>query len=189
MTYERQRLFAAAVNGRIIAGGGLVSEVGLGWDGSDTIEEYDPSANLWVLRSPMPDDRLQCMSAVVDGIVYVIGGYNWTATVKADSVYAYSMATDTWSTRTPMPSGLGEGACGVIDGEIHVVGGNNGYNEILPTHYIYSPSSDTWRKGAGMPKALSGHGAAVVGGVLYVLGGRDPLTNEVVNTVYAYRPK
>ncbi len=183
MAYGRQRHFAGAVNGLIIAGGGL-DDAG----GSDTVEAYDPSENLWTLRSSLPDARDSSMSAVVDGILYLIGGYG-VGGPRADAVSAYSITTDAWSSRAPMPSGLGEGACGVIDGEIHVVGGNNGYNEILPTHYIYNPSSDTWRKGSGMPKALSRHGAAVVGGVLYVVGGWDPVEGQVVNTLYAYRPK
>ena len=70
MTTARGGLTAGVINDRIYAVGGS--------DGVqlDTVEEYDPSTNTWVPKTPMPTKRVGLASGVVNGKLYAIGGWN-----------------------------------------------------------------------------------------------------------------
>jgi N-acetylneuraminic acid mutarotase len=172
------------LNGKVLAiGGRSNSEV------FSEVEEFDPQENLWTVRGSLPDIRSGGTVAVVDGVLYYIGGVSSVnAFPPLTDVWAYSPISGSWTSRAPMPAARELAASGVIDGEVYVVGGLN-LGQTFSTLYIYNPSTDTWRKGPAMPAARWAHGAAVVGGVLYVVGGMDPVSGLVAETVFAYRPK
>jgi len=189
MIHRRVAATVGAVNGKLYAFGG--TDLDAGGLSSSAIDEYDPQLNVWAPRTPLPaKGRVGATGAVVDGVLYVVGGllpdeYVWAI---AD-VWAYSPISDSWTTRAPMPAARASACCGVINGEIYVIGGNDAARLTFSTLYIYNPSSNTWRKGPAMPKAKVSFATAVVGGVLYAIGGSDPDTGGYSDVVYAYRPK
>ena len=69
-------VMAASANGKVYAIGGQTTESSEPDKAGfvDTVYEYDPAANKWTARAPMPTKRGGGAAAVVDGRIYVAGG-------------------------------------------------------------------------------------------------------------------
>ncbi|MEM9014683.1 MAG: kelch repeat-containing protein [Pseudomonadota bacterium] len=135
---------------------------------------YDAADDRWYDLRPMPTPRNSAASAVVNGVIYVIGG----RTVRGggtDAVEVYDALADRWSALRPMPKNQGGGvAAGVIDGKIYVFGGEyfdprpgGVYAEV----WEYDPLQDEWREVTKMTRPRHGLGAVSLGGSIYVMGG------------------
>ena len=67
--------------------------------------EYDPVANTWAARSPIPTP-VQDMSAIyapTTNKIYVFGGLNSVTNVVYNTTQIYDVAAGTWSQGTVMP--------------------------------------------------------------------------------------
>jgi len=191
MPTSRQGVVAAAVDGIIYAIGGN-SGLDAGDKDLSTVEAYDPATDTWSKKAEMPTARNVSAIAVVDRIIYVIGGIFGTPedyqtgedVAVLSTVEAYDPATDTWTTKAEMPTARGyyHAAC-VVDGRIYVFGGATKYGDLsedfscVPTVEVYDPATDTWTQVSDMPWARHGHTASVVDGKVYIIGGLD---DEVV---------
>src|SRR5947207_177742 len=72
LTVKRCSAVAEAVDGRIYLIGGLEPmEDGKGTRVSGRNQMYDPAANTWSERSPMPTTRNHAMAGAVNGKIYV----------------------------------------------------------------------------------------------------------------------
>src|SRR5207248_2064307 len=123
-------------------------------------------------RAAMPSARSDAGSAVLNGILYVIGGEGDQGVLS--SVEAYDPLMDTWAEKAPLPVALGysPGMAATFNGRIYVAGGYNAAdNELSNAVYVYDPTSDSWSAVSSMPTARQSDGVAAVGGKLYVLGG------------------
>ena len=91
----------------------------------------------WELRAPMPVARQELASGVLDGNVYVIGGYdengNSTATVQV-----YDPITDTWTSAQSLPFAVNHNSAAVADGKLYSFGAGGG--EV----FLYNPNSNSW---------------------------------------------
>jgi N-acetylneuraminic acid mutarotase len=142
-----------------------------------TLEAYDPATGSWrTTLAPMPTARVDPAAGVVNGVLYVVGGFAWDAIGRTISghfatVEAYDPATNSWTTVSPMPTARSGSAAGVINGILYVVGGWNDSGGILATVEAYDPVTDTWSTMDPMPTARNALGAGVIDGRLYVPGG------------------
>lgn len=89
-----------------------------------TLEVYDPVANRWETRAPMPQAQGGLAATSVNGKLYVFGGEQWVPEHKVfgDS-WVYDPKSDRWEALPPLPTprhGLGASAVG---NRIHVFGG------------------------------------------------------------------
>jgi hypothetical protein len=154
MYTPRGGLGAAAVNGKIYALGGSVHSH---WPGYtypsvvDANEEYDPIANRWVSRKPMPTARAYFGIAVYHGMIYCIGGFSSDGATGV--VEVYDPTIDTWEPRSPLPTEAlvevksmshFETSAAVLKDKIHVVVSGGG-------HYVYDPETDTWTRKTPLP--------------------------------------
>jgi N-acetylneuraminic acid mutarotase len=87
MPTARAGHIAAVLNNKIyVIGGGNISSGAL-----NTVLEYNPSANVWITKTSMPTPRggfSDSSDAVVNGVIYVIGGEDssgYTTKVEAYS--------------------------------------------------------------------------------------------------------
>ena len=137
------------VNGILYAVGGWIDLCGC-TPGLDTVEAYDPVTDTWTTKTPIPTPRFHHASGVVDGIIYVVGG--WSGTAPLDTVEAYDPVTNSWSEEDPMPTARRSLAAGVVDGILYAVGGFTGstvlaINEaFIPIHNVaidIKPGSDS----------------------------------------------
>jgi hypothetical protein len=172
---------AAASNGKIYVVGGFGSEGHL-----RLVEEYDPVANAWTTKAPMPTPRRNLgLAAAKDGKLYAVGGFGGFGDILLDTVEEYDPVTDAWTTKAPMITArqdLGLAALG--NGKLYAVGGSLG--AIVEE---YDPATNSWAPRAPMLTARMGLGLAAANGKLYAVGGRaGPKANDACPTTEEYTP-
>jgi hypothetical protein len=140
----------------------------------------------WATLTPMPTARSGLAAAMVNGVIYAMGGTSATGALLT-TVEAYDTASNTWSTKAPMPVARSHLAAGVLGGKIYAVGGitGSGFTNELD---IYDPGTNTWTSGPGMPSARADLGVGVAGGILYAVGGNATQPPSGVGEVEAYDP-
>lgn len=183
--------FATAVVGNkvYLIGGSLSEDVKVrppliaGPFGLSTLEEYDTQTNTWRHRADMPTPRHGARAAVVDGIIYVFGGYsakdnrigNKKFTVHVE---AYNPKTNRWVKKKNMPVSRISFGLGVVAGRIYLIGGSTGVgaeHEVAMARVdVYNPATDMWGKAPNMPTRRDPEEVAVVNNRLYVIGGWPP---------------
>jgi N-acetylneuraminic acid mutarotase len=195
MPTRRGELGVAAVNGILYAIGGIdygtggTAPIGDGW-----VEAYDPITDSWTTKSPMPTPRSDFGIAVVNGIIYTIGGGGGTCAVPTfgacTTVEAYDPATDTWTSKASMPTPRYILAAAEVNGVIYAVGGRNDANFSMATVEAYDPASDTWSTKAALPTPRFALGVAAVNGLVYATGGFEQVGNysEMTAVLEAYDP-
>jgi N-acetylneuraminic acid mutarotase len=137
--------------------------------------------NSWATKAPMQFSRTGAGAAVVNGIVYVIGGsqrYNVTDSgfsyVSINSTEAYDPATDTWVEKTPMPTSRDGFGAVAFQGKIYCFGGrkvSKDYSISTNVNEVYDTETNSWQTRTPMPTARSGLQASEVGGKIYLIGG------------------
>jgi N-acetylneuraminic acid mutarotase len=174
--------------------GGIIYAVG-GYENSArylaTNEAYDPGADKWTSKAPLPGARETrgTNNAVVDGKLYVIGG-NARGTCSNLS-QAYDPVTDSWITKAPMPTPRCHLAVIALNGLIYALGGTNTNGSIeYSTLEIYDPSNDSWIAGPNMPSPRQDLGAVSLNGVIYAVGGGNPALTPTgeLGVLEAYDP-
>ena len=149
-----------------------------------TVEAYDPATDTWTPRLSMPTSRSRLGVAVIDGILYAVGGLNSPLGAVA-TVEAYDPISGMWSKKKPMSFaryGLGVVA---MQGSLYALGGF--MNGPRATNERYDPASDTWTLKAQMPTARTALGVGTIGGMLYALGGSAEVSGPLA-TMDGYRP-
>jgi N-acetylneuraminic acid mutarotase len=175
MPTARYEFGATELNGQFYA---IAGNQGCGSAGNAirAVEAFDPSANAWSSKAPLPSGSWDPSVSSVNGKIYVIGGFG-------NTVYAYDPTANSWSTKTPAPQSFSAGATAVVDGIIYVLGGNQGSQA---TVQAYNPATDTWTTKASMPTPRYSCAGAALNGYIYVMGGYA--STGAVSTVEAYNP-
>jgi hypothetical protein len=133
--------------------------------------------------------RSGAAASVVDGKIYVFGGYSNTAG-GLNSVDVFDPATSTWTTAQttgsfPATYGL---TSSPLDGKIYVIGGDgSAWGGAL----MFDPSTNAWSTPvtAGTFSSRTGLSAATSGGKIFVLGGDDGLGGtHVLNLNQVFTP-
>jgi N-acetylneuraminic acid mutarotase len=174
------------VNGILYVVGGIApSSSGVVVTG--TLQAYDPIANTWTTKAPIPTPRLGFGVSVVNGILYTVGGD------AAGTVEAYDPATNTWAARQAMLTPRSGLDVGVVNGILYAAGGTTGNNSdgipiIVNTFEAYDPATNTWTTKAPMITGRMGLGVGVAGGVVYAVGGRPPSPGDITGANEAYHP-
>jgi N-acetylneuraminic acid mutarotase len=111
---------------------------------------------------------------VVNGSIYVVGGYNNSGTIVATNEAYPSQAVLTQIVVTPANSAIGVGTNQqfMATGEF-----SDGSSRVL--------TASSWTEEAPLPAAVVNSGAASINGVLYVEGGNN---GGPVSTLYSYYP-
>lgn len=166
MPTARSRLAVAAVDGLVYAIGGDTADGVTG-----IVEVYDPATDTWARRTSKPRPTRNISAAVLDGRVYVPGGYD--ATDQAISVVeVYDPSSDTWSEAGPLPEPVCAYALTAWRNKLYLFGGSDGIR-YLDHVWIYDPDTDSWSSGTplGQPRGFAA--AAAVGESIYLVGGYD----------------
>ncbi len=136
----------------------------------------------WTQKADIPTPRGGATAAVVDGKIYLIGGWPNSTNVAINEMYDPS--TNTWVTKAPMPTARGFLSSVVMNGVIYVIGG--GYPQALRKVEVYDPATNSWTTRKDLNLARTNGRAAVVDGKIYVIAGYpniqkcefyDPLTD------------
>jgi N-acetylneuraminic acid mutarotase len=141
--------------------------------------EYDPAADAWTEKSPMPagTGRATGCVAVHDGRFYVFGGAIDGTSVTDSS--RYDPVLDEWEVLPDLPEPREHCAAGAIGETIYVAGGR--VDEIVNIEadvWAFDPAEKSWTPKAPLLKPRAGFAAAVLGGKLYTFGGEgNPESN------------
>jgi uncharacterized repeat protein (TIGR01451 family) len=163
----------AAAGGKLYVFGG---DSALGY--MDTTYEYDPAADTWTQKAPMPGGPRSYAAATtfaaaasltssLTSKIYVAGGWPDLRTFEE-----YDPASDTWATKAPLLRGRQSLGLVAIGGYIYAVGGGS-YWSALGYVERYDPTTDTWVLVSSLNKGRIGTGTAAVGGGIYAVGGLD----------------
>ena len=154
-----------------------------------SLEEYDPSTDRWTSKTPMPVGLHHVGVGVVEGRLYVIGGYKhvglnvWNPVA---TVYAYDPATDTWVERAAMPTARGALSVTVHEGKLYAIGGYDRTANSAAVE-VYDPVRNFWAPRAPLPTPRDHLATATVSGKVYAIGGRlngDYHLNLAIMEVY-----
>jgi hypothetical protein len=86
---------------------------------------------MWVKKQDMPTARYAMASAVVNGNIYVIGG--WSNNKYLNTVEMYDTRRDKWETKASISQGNLGVAAAVVNGKIYAIGGWIGGANVLST--------------------------------------------------------
>lgn len=200
----------AELGGKIYVIGGFVyPDAGpAAWQPIDNVWEYDPAADAWAARAPLPTRRGSSNAVVVNGKIYVIGGAGLHPGSREAAVHparphrslatneVYDPATNKWEARSPMPTARNHAASAAVGGKVYVIGGRVGSAFITRASNtdvveVYDPATDQWGALlAPMPTPRSAGAWGAFNGRIYVAGG-EQRTSEFQRTfrvVEAYDP-
>ena len=129
MNHARCSAAMSVVNGEIYAIGGI------GWPPNrdqsylylSSVEVFNPKTNRWQERTEMPASKAWHTASVIDGKIYVIGGYfqEGREFKTLSTIEIYDPATDLWTQEPEMLMGKSGHTTEVIDGKIYIFGGGS----------------------------------------------------------------
>mmetsp|Transcript_20121 Transcript_20121/g.28335 ORF Transcript_20121/g.28335 Transcript_20121/m.28335 type:complete len:430 (-) Transcript_20121:319-1608(-) len=178
----------AQMNSSIYVFGGYGLNYNMGASGS-SLEILDTAAGrTWTSGPNMPTPRGDVKAAVLNGKIYVVGGWNDVSYGFQNAVEAYNPLTNIWESLAPLPVARGDCAVAAIAGSLVVAGGEIwsgtsrpcdwdptttcSVNEI-PVHNVeqYDPATNHWTPLAPLPTARFRFDASSENGALFVFGG------------------
>jgi len=150
--------FAIAVlQDKIYAIGGLTRSGQWTAELTGVNEVYDPATDSWTTKKSMPIPKAGLSANVVDGKIYLIGGFtqplNSTVKTTSNETLVYDPLTDSWTIKTPIPTPTLDYATAVVGDKIYVISGTSrAYSDnLIDLTQIYDPKTDTWSQGAPIP--------------------------------------
>lgn len=156
---------AADANGKLYIFGGE-GFVGYAFDHT---WEYDPAADTWQARAPMPGGgRRYAAAAFHNGKIYVAGGWPQERTVEV-----YDPASDSWAVAPPLNQGRHSAALVAGgDGALYIIGGGTRRNALATTER-FDAQAGAWQAAASLADTnRQGMGAAYAGGRIFAIGGQ-----------------
>lgn len=175
-----QGLALVAHGGRLYRIGGFMARNKEGqehdlWSQAE-VASYDPASGKWTDVSPLPEPRSSFDAAVLDGKIYVVGG--WQLAGEAESkwhstAYVLDLAAGapSWQPLPAPPFERRALAVAAHEGRIYAIGGMQREGGPTTRVAIFDPASGKWSEGPaiqGEPMDGFGPSAFATGGRLYV---------------------
>ncbi|HVF48194.1 MAG TPA: kelch repeat-containing protein [Pyrinomonadaceae bacterium] len=123
--------------------------------------------------APMPTERGAMAVGEINGLIYVVGGYDRNSR-SLPSNDAYDPVADRWASKSSMPTAreVAGTNTAVVDGKLYVIGGNaRGY--CSNANEAYDAATDTWASRTPMPTARCHSAVVAHNGLIYVFGGTN----------------
>jgi N-acetylneuraminic acid mutarotase len=167
---------AIALRGKVYYFGGITDECPAGTCTVERVDVYDPATATWSATTPLPAGapRHHISLAVVDQLIYVVGGFDGilgTAYPFTPFASTWSFDGTTWMRLADSPMARGAATAQVIDGKIYVAGGGITEPSALDMLTVYDPATNAWQTLAPMPTAREHVASCVLDGKLVVIGG------------------
>ncbi len=119
----------------------------------------------WQALAPMPLARQELATAVLNGKIYVIAGYD-AGGLSTKNVQVYNTATNIWSSAANNPIPNNHNAAAVAAGKLYSFGG------VSNQAFVYNPVGNSWSAVASMHSQHGGTPAVgVINEKIYVVGG------------------
>jgi len=150
-------------------------------------EVYDDFKNYAFTKLPdLPRGMADLTSAILNGKIYLIGGYGTSDTEALDTVYVFDPSTQTYTQVASLNYARWGAIAVAYNGKIYVFGGIDGSKNPVPYVEVYDPNTDTWTVlNNTLPSELQGQGQMAVtdGQYIYIYYDRylyryDPSTDS-----------
>jgi N-acetylneuraminic acid mutarotase len=129
----------------------------------------------WHPAPPMPTARVNLATAVLNGRVYALGGYDANDN-PLPVVETFDPRSGRWTESRPLPQPRGGVAAAALGGLLYVAGGivpiGGGEFRSTASVIVYDPVRNSWRSVAPMRTARERLRLVAAGGYLYAVGGR-----------------
>ena len=159
------------------------------------VERYNPLSNEWSEVTPLPGKLAAVVGAVLDGKIYIVGGYDWHLATYSDAVYAMDVDSSglvIWELlKCRLRMGRSSHACVAFEGKLWVAGGisDEGDSEGNPTVEILDPLLGYWVPGPSLNMRRFRLRLFVVCDVLYAVGGdRDERGRLIIQSIEKLDP-
>lgn len=167
LAMPRSGLGGAFLKGMFFAVGGRNTSPAQSYD-SDWVERYNPVKDKWRVCSPMSVPRNRVGVAVLDGLLYAVGGSEGSKYL--DSVECYDPETDKWTHVKPMHYKRLALGVAVVNRLLYAIGGYDGEYRLNSVE-CYHPENDEWTILRPMNIPRSGAGVAAINQFIFVIGG------------------
>jgi N-acetylneuraminic acid mutarotase len=116
------------------------------------------------------------MVGVINGRIYVAGGFR--AGVAVADFSAYNPLSDSWTKLAPLPVPRDAGMGVSLNGKLYAIGGRNTVVQAITARVdVFDPISGAWSPRTPMPTARGDAAAGVVNGRIVVAGGEGNLSS------------
>jgi N-acetylneuraminic acid mutarotase len=189
MPRPRGAAAAVALGGKLHLIGGAAAptdeRASVGWH-----EVYDPQADRWSRRKPLPGARDHVGCVAHDNRIHVVGGRFNTFEYNTALHHVYLPERDTWELRAPLPTARSGHGLVVYRDRFFAMGGEGGIinrpgqQTVFGQMESYDPRTDSWQSHAAMPTPRHAVGAVTIGDWIYVAGGGAILGGGVQSAVH-----
>jgi uncharacterized protein YjbI with pentapeptide repeats/N-acetylneuraminic acid mutarotase len=145
---------------------------GYGTSRKDTLLKFNPQTDKWVSLAPLDFARDRVASAVLNGRIYLIGGYDGTSKLK--HVDVYDPATNSWNSAADLPEAIERSTAESFNGKIYLLGGTG------DKVYSYDPSINIWSEEANMTKNINGGSSCIFNGRIWLAKEKDALSYDPI---------
>jgi kelch-like protein 1/4/5 len=132
---------------------------------TSTTYRFNTETYEWAMLAPMHEASSVHSVLVLDGLIYVMGGWDSNANGNSmSSVRRFDPVANSWSTVAPMLVARMSLRSFVLGGSIHAVGSFDDEGKVLSSMERYSVASDSWSEilGGDLGQTRSYCGALVV---------------------------
>ena len=172
-----------ALSGLIHGIGGAVGDTFPTKKSVDWHVVYDPRADRWERRAPLPTGRDHVGALAVGTLIHVVGGRVDSFHTNSNLHHVYDPARDRWAPRSPLPTARSGHGAVLYRGKIFVMGGE-GTNRVFGQNEAYDPQNDAWEHYAPRLTPRHGFGAVAIGDAIYVAGGGAVVGGDVQSAVH-----
>jgi N-acetylneuraminic acid mutarotase len=182
-----QGLPLAAYQGKLYRVGGLSARNAAGeaedLHSVDEFAAFDPQTNTWTSLPPLPEPRSSHDAAIVDGVLYVVGGWRLEGSSKgawSDAAWSFDLSQPNgqWRALPALEPHRRALAAGQWQGKLVAIGGMGEDRKITRRVDVFDQKNAKWRRLADLPgEGMGGFGVSAcnLDGKLYVSGTQDSL--------------
>ena len=166
LTYSATHPYPTEYSGSAIWNNKIYVFGGSNSDGySNRLYEFEPVTQTWTRLPDMPEAK-QTDGEIVNGILYVFGGYNGNASTRID---AYDIQSGTWTLMYEMPVGISAHKTAVSGKYIWLIGSYDNLQSLA----VYNTETNEFTRLHSNMTGRRHAGAAVMENYLYVFGGNQ----------------
>ena len=132
---------------------------------SQAFAKFDPATKKWTQLSPLPVGRSSHDAVVIDGRIYIVGGWNLNGGEEGDwqtdaLVFDLNDTGNGWTT-IDQPFLRRALAATQFGNKLYVIGGMNDSHEIDRSVDVFDPANGTWSEGPEFPgEGMNGFGVS-----------------------------
>lgn len=135
----------------------------------------------WTSLTNAIEPRVEGHSALIDGKIYVFGGFQTQDIVPTDQNEVYTIDTNSWSAFTPLPVPVTHVGTAEFEGKVWLAGGFAllNFTQITDAVHIYDTATGTWSAGPPLPQKRSAGAMVRLGRKLHYFSGLENRNDNV----------